>query len=181
MKKKIGLLLIGVLIISVIGWIYARTAHSFRVVKLEDGVGVIIPAEVASKNIPLLHQNSRPSPNIKSITGFWTPSVSDVEALEKSLPEYLKKNDIQLAFPPDFHTEPPVNLGNYIRYYWGISYPDKKIVYLDLSCYDQKKETWAIYIYKPPTPIFDGGRCHFGVEFNIKTSTFSNLEFNGNG
>src|SRR5947207_3560016 len=62
----------------------------------------------------LMRQCSRLAPS--DVSGFWTPSVAQVLALEQRLPDLLRRS------------EPEINLPNYYRQYIGVVSHGRKLI-----------------------------------------------------
>lgn len=164
MKKK-SVLFVGALLVSVIAVGFLMRPTGYRVVDIGNTKGLIIKDQIASKDMGILHQCSREGPKLDSIKGFWTPDVSDIEKLEHLLPSYLKEKATE------------IDGSDYTRYYLGILYPDKKIIYVDFRRVNPKRD-----IYKGfNNVICDGGNSFFGIEYDVNSGSFSSLNFNGQG
>jgi len=145
-------------------------------VSADNVKGLIIKASADSTDMPLLHQCSRAGPKIDTIQGFWTPEFSDIEKLELILPTYLKKQTATMRYY--LEKGPLIDGSGYTRYYIGILYPDKRIIYVDFRRADISEKNLYSGIH---SVVCDGGSFFFGIEFDVNSRSFSNLRFNGRG
>jgi hypothetical protein len=119
-----------------------------------------------SQGPQLLRQCSRSTP--ADVSGYWTPSPSQISAAEKSLPELLAKSGHKFK------------LSNFRSQYLGVISHGKKIIYVNAfpaSLYSDTKET--VHWQTEAVIICDGGEHFWGVEFDPDDNTFHNLQFNG--
>jgi hypothetical protein len=126
---------------------------------------VIFSAEAASKKW-VRYRNS---------TTFWTPSLADALALEKGLPDYLRRHlsrDDRLA---SSKKEPLWDRARtYKRQYVGVRLKDRRIVYANFLCAAFGSD-WRT----ERVDVADGGDCYFQVEYDIDKASFANLMVNG--
>lgn len=134
--------------------------------------GQSLPANCAilpsSEGPALMKQCSRGTP--KDVSGFWSPSPSQVAAIEQLLPEMLRKSGHKLK----------VSDSN--RQYIGITVHGKKLIYL--NCFDRSvlSESSALRDWQTKAVIIcDGGDAFWGVVFDPADNTFHELQFNGVG
>ena len=108
----------------------------------------------------------------------WTPALADVLALEKRLPDYLRR---QLAAeygkrrpkdPPPLWERAP----GYKRQYVGIRPNGHRLIHGNFFC-EVDNLPWRT----SPILVDDGGDCYFQVEYDAEKGTFSNLMVNGDG
>jgi hypothetical protein len=101
---------------------------------------------------------------------YWTPSESDVEALENELVTYLQNN------PASFYGETPVweRLNEYNRQYIGMILDGKKIIYANFFC-DSIETDWR----KDFVFVMDGGDCFFQFKYDADSGEFFDLQVNG--
>jgi uncharacterized protein len=112
----------------------------------------------------LLQQCSRNTPG--AVTTFWQPSESDIVTLEDSLVLFLEGLKKRTSQRP-----PP---GEYDRQYIGVISKGARLIYG--SFYSRGFGDPGT---SKPMIICDGGASLWGIVFDPKTDTFSNLEFNG--
>jgi len=86
------------------------------------------------------------------------------------LPGYLAKN------PSRRYSEIGSNLALYGRQYAGVITNKKRIIYVNFFIKEMPPDAKAI---KTPVIVCDGGDGYWGIEFDVDTETFSNLETNG--
>jgi hypothetical protein len=113
----------------------------------------------------LIEQCSRASP--ANVTGFWTPSITQVLAVEQRLPALLSKSGHK------------IDLSRTRRQYVGIISGGKKLIYLNAllaEAPDPHDDTdWR----SVAVMVCDGGDAFWGVEFDPTDNAFHNLGFNG--
>jgi len=115
----------------------------------------------------LLHPCSRPAP--KHVSVYWEPTEKDIDELDKRILPYLTSiAQSGLALPP---------AESYDRQYVGIVVKGKKLIYVNLfppgfRQYDPAHEV---------IDICDGGPRHWGLVFDPKNKTFSDLSFSNLG
>src|SRR4051812_6741875 len=112
-----------------------------------------------SQGRAVLAQCSRDTP--EPVTGFWTPSVAQIDAIEQRLPKLLRSSGHK------------IKLGDSHRQYIGFIFRGKRLIYLnafpadDIASWhsraDWKKTAWI---------VCDGGDVYWGVEFDPATQTF---------
>ena len=125
-----------------------------------------------SRGLELLNQCSRGTPG--PIETTWTPSAQDVAQLESRLLPYLR--DQRPAAYPEGKTP------DLIRRYAGYVIKGRRVIYLDAAVPESLgysvTETYELPD-KPYNSVCDGGPSFFGVEYDVKAKTFSNLLENG--
>ena len=118
-----------------------------------------------SQGSALIRQCSRGSPT--DVSGFWTPSPSQVLAVEQRLPELLRKSGHKLKLSSSY------------RQYVGVTSHGKKLIYLNsfpgFALDHSKERDWHV----TSVTVCDGGDVFWGVEFDPAENTFQNLQFNG--
>lgn len=121
-----------------------------------------------SQGPALILQCSRPAP--KDVSDYWAPSSSQVIAIEKLLPDLIRKSGLK------------VKLSGSYRQYMGVVSHGKKIIYLNsfpgsaLRPYPSDKQVdWR----NKPVIYCDGGDNFWGVEFDPGDNTFHDLKSNG--
>jgi len=133
----------------------------------------------------VLHQCSRRSPR-ETAGPFWSPSVAQIEELERGLPAYLRKQG---------HAKQANGLDTYRRQYVGFVRAGRKLVYLNAFsaemadalarlCGQLSKargsrpcspDTWR----REAMHICDGGDSVWGLEYDPASKAFDHLDFNG--
>ena len=159
----------------------------------------IVPAEHAAS---VLQQCSRPTPAAPD--SFWTPTPTDVEALDRRLLAEVRpafwarwRDNYRSVNPPELR--PP----RYVRQYVGLAYGQRRIIYVngfmphiaittdsaERAWYGEEENAGADSartalrerLGREGYVVCDGGEWYFGVEWEPARSRFSNLEFNGRG
>ena len=121
-----------------------------------------------SQGPALIRQCSRGSPT--DVSSFWSPSPSQVLAIEQRLPELLRKSG---------HN---IKLSDSRRQYVGVTSHGKKLIYLNsfpgfaLDHFKEQRD-WRT----TALTVCDGGDVFWGVAFDPADNTFHNLQFNGVG
>lgn len=103
---------------------------------------------------------------------FWTPTVEQVRASEKLLPEFIRRNVPK-------NRKPIGILSKYKRQYLGITKNGKAQIYINAFCeqyWSQKKDWQSKFVF-----VFDGGNCYFQILFDPMTNEFTNFVINGEG
>lgn len=160
---------LGVLILSMLGgFAVAQSASTdFEEVITDSSVGVIVPVDQVAA---LLEQCSRRSPKNgvflqpSKAVEFWRPSKEDILRLEKALPGYLK----------DYQQYCDVSFSKSKRQYGGIIIAGRKIIYV--NAFGGGHES---YWKDSPVNVCDGGCKYWGIEFDVESGEFSNLDMNG--
>ena len=120
-----------------------------------------------SQGPALIKQCSRGSP--PGVTNFWSPTPEQVIAIEKLLPELLRKNHLISHISDSRHQ------------YVGIVSDGRKLIYLNSFPKDAFAGSSVQLDWKTKAVIVcDGGSAFWGVEFDPADNTFHNLETNGN-
>jgi hypothetical protein len=105
------------------------------------------------------------------IDGSWTPSKEDVEKLESDLARVAKlRSKGGIRGGQVKHPE------RYYRQYLGIIVGHRKLIYVNAICESEPPPSWREQL----SDVCDGG-CNWGVEYDVTTRTFSNLQMNGVG
>lgn len=101
---------------------------------------------------------------------YWTPSESDILALEDGLAAYLQNSSNH------FYEETPVweRLSEYNRQYIGMVLDGKKIIYANYFC-DSVETDWR----KDFVFVLDGGDCFFQFKYDVDGTEFFDLQVNG--
>lgn len=143
-------------------------------VNTDQSEGVILPKDKVGD---LLKQCSRTTPDT---TSYWVPSPEDIYRLEALLPEYIKSNPVANGCKTM-----GVNLSKYKRQYGGIGehtmmeggviVKHPRSIYVNAFMSDPNDESWK----NNPYTVCDGGCSAWGVSFDPRTGTFSNLSTNG--
>jgi hypothetical protein len=118
-----------------------------------------------SQGPALIRQCSRGSP--ADVSGFWTPSPSQVLAVEQRLPALLRKSGHKLKLSDSY------------RQYVGVTSRGKKLIYVNsfpgFALDHSKERDWHV----TGVTVCDGGDVFWGVEFDPADYTFHDLQFNG--
>lgn len=119
-----------------------------------------------SQGPALVRQCSRGSP--ADVSGFWSPSPSQVLAVEQRLPELLRRSGHKLKLSDSY------------RQYVGVTAHGKKVIYLNsfpefALDYSEVRGDWRT----TALTVCDGGDVFWGVEFDPADNTFRYLQFNG--
>jgi hypothetical protein len=119
-----------------------------------------------SEDPALIRQCSRGSPT--NVSSFWTPSATQIQAIEQRLPELLAKSGHNLKLSDGYHQ------------YIGVTSHGIKLIYLNsfprfVLDYSEGKRDWRV----TAVTVCDGGDVFWGLEFDPADSTFHHLEFNG--
>jgi hypothetical protein len=138
----------------------AKADEPFEVVKTDKFEGVIIPREKAGDFM-------------KSFSGVeekesWTPGRSDVLKLEEKLESYLKKAAAKRS--PTLWSK----LAPYKRQYIGIMRNGRKVIFTNFFC-----NAFEVDWKTKPVVVDDGGDCFFNVLYDPVSTTFSDLQING--
>jgi hypothetical protein len=110
---------------------------------------------------------------------YWTPSLPDVLALEKRLPDYLRRT---------LCDDPPVGpqfcgwgrfplwmkVPTYKRQYVGVVRDGRRVIFANFFCEVFNKK-WR----SEPVFVLDGGDCFVQVNYDVKSGLFSDLMVNG--
>lgn len=139
----------------------AAKSDKIETIEINGSKGIIASQKISSD---MLNQCSRAAPDANKVSGYWAPSNQELEVLEKLLPEYLKQQNHTLK-----------DLSKYRRIYAGIAYNNREVIYVDFAVMYDHDPDWTKQLHV----VCDGGDSFFGVEFDIKSQTFSHLYFNG--
>jgi hypothetical protein len=102
------------------------------------------------------------------VRGFWSPSVADVLAAEKKLPQLLRTSGHKIVLEKSH------------RQYIGILAGGKKLIYINaFSDTILRAPEFRTRWKKEAIVACDGGDVFWGVEFDPATNSFAHLEFNG--
>jgi len=126
----------------------------------------IMPLSVGEE---MLAQCSRATP--PNVTGFWTPSVHDIDKLESELGAALAADPISRSV--EFLRKPDL-LKFYHRQYIGIRWNTESYIYGNFYPADAGEGEAA-----KPQRICDGGPAFFGVVYRKATESIVSLAFNG--
>lgn len=123
--------------------------------------GVIIPA-------------NRAYPFMRTKKAFYTPTTSEVEALERILPgffgEYAKSGVPNAEIvTPQFLSR----LSTYKRQYVGYRQGARQFIWVWATCND--KLAWRT----EPVEVLDGGSCFWHVTYDVSAHRLAELKFNG--
>lgn len=123
---------------------------------------VILPL---SQGPEVVWQCSRVSP--KNVTGFWTPSVKQVQLAEQRLPALLRTSG---------HN---IKLAQSRRQYIGVVSAGKRLIYINAFSITEPEAFFHIDWRKTAFAVCDGGDQFWGVAFDPANAKFSYLGFNG--
>jgi hypothetical protein len=101
---------------------------------------------------------------------YWTPSETDVPAVEKGLVSFLQNNSER------FYAGTPVweKLDDYNRQYSGIILDGKRTVYANFFCDSTGRDWRKEFIF-----VLDGGACFFQLKYDPNSGEFFDLQVNG--
>ncbi|MBI3125908.1 MAG: hypothetical protein HYZ10_16040 [Ignavibacteriales bacterium] len=135
--------------------------QAYKVKKL-DLSGVIF-SEKQTKEIKLLPFSEKKE--------FWTPTKSDVEELEKYLPVWISKNELDVA------KGILKDLKNYKRQYLGFLENGKRFIYVNAFCksFYKNDKSWRTHFVF----VMDGGSCFFQIIYDCDKKSFSRFLING--
>jgi hypothetical protein len=147
--------------------LFSEVAAADEPIRVSD-LAVIFLAADAHK---FVKQCSRTSP--EAITGFWTPTLSEVSLVEKALPAFVAGKAAGLRHP----------VSAFRRQYAGLISKGRKIIYINalLAAYfeesdrDSNARDWK----KQPMMVCDGGSAFWGVEFDLLEKRFQHFSANG--
>lgn len=119
----------------------------------------------------LIPQCSRLSPG--PVEDTWTPSESELNALEVALPSLLERQ-LLTRWPED-----GIRALDYYRQYGGLVIAGRRIIYVHgvhkhIVELPSDPSTWRQNAMR----VCDGGPMAFGTEYNPQTREFSNFVFN---
>lgn len=102
---------------------------------------------------------------------YWSPTETDVHAIEDDLPAYLQENES--AF---YVTGAPIweRLDEYKHQYIGVVLEGERVVYANYFC-DATGLDWK----KEFVMVLDGGACYFQFKFNTDSDEYFGLQVNG--
>lgn len=156
---------------------HSRTGDADTAISFDHVRGAILPAESAAS---VLAQCTRMVP--LSGSGYWRPSEKDVRQLERYLPTLL---DSALArVSPVTRT---VAQEEYIRQYVGIVRGDRRTIYVNgfHSSFEREFDgpwfvvkIWGSRWEHQPVVVCDGGAAFFGIEYDIQSRSFGDIQFN---
>ncbi len=104
-------------------------------------------------------------------TDYWTPTESDVLAIENQVVSFLQENSDAFRLQ-----ESPVweRLNKYNRQYLGIILGEKKIIYANFFCNSFESNWHKEFVF-----VLDGGSCFFQFKYDVNTGEFFDLQVNG--
>jgi hypothetical protein len=101
----------------------------------------------------------------KNITGYWRPSLDQIDVMERLLKPYLD------GLAQDKYQLPPY--GEYDRQYIGIVQKGRKRIYGSFFPRDEKTRTNTEFVVK----LCEAGPVFWGLIFDPTTNSFSDLAF----
>jgi hypothetical protein len=100
---------------------------------------------------------------------FWTPTVDQIQEMEALLPKYL-------SLHPPIDDKPVKNVLEYGRQFFGVTFKDQKLIYLNAFCNPSKFDRhWE----KEIILVRDDGSCYFQVYFSPASKEFIRQHYNG--
>jgi hypothetical protein len=128
----------------------------------------------------------------RGVTGaVWTPTLTDVLALEEKLPAYLREHYESLGEPDKsrpkeplwkrapgsrFRTPPLWNRApGYKRQYFGFTRQGERVVFANFFCHATRGDHWKT----DEVGYMDGGDCYFNVRYDPKLGVFYDFIVNG--
>ena len=147
----LSLLLLSALVLGACQLIQAPS-----VIEGNDFAGVIFPAQTTG-------------PLYVGETGFWTPTPTDVQALEAGLENFLNA-----ANDPRVDADLLTRLPTYTRQYVGIVEDGQQKIYALYYCNFPITD-----LQKGVQFVSDGGNCFFQLKYSVQDQSFSELMING--
>jgi hypothetical protein len=135
------------------------------------GQSVVLPESAASE---MKKQCSRV--DIPDFEATWTPTTSDIEALESKLHE-LNPVLSRGAHIPELRQPLHRNVNDYHRQYCGLIVEGLRLIYINALQNTDVPSTWR----KEPFGICDGGAAAWGVIYDPAEKRFWQLYINGVG
>jgi hypothetical protein len=109
-------------------------------------------------------------------TGFWTPSVDQVLALEEQLPDYLRSALEDVDYPDrEYYPDLWDHLDNYRRQYMGVFINEQQIIHGNFFC--SEEDYWQEQLVF----VLDGAACYFQVYYDVAIGDFFLLSMGGEG
>jgi hypothetical protein len=143
----------------------ARTLE-FRPVKGSNAEGVIIPAELAKKDVVGYLFNR-----------FWTSTDQDIRQLEMRLPKFLKEEATRRA--QDRDKNEPIEVGRNLRtsarQYAGVFWRGRRCIFV--NGFPSRESDWKRQFVE----VSDGGSAFWRVVYDVDRKTFEELSVNGVG
>jgi hypothetical protein len=132
-----------------------------------DGFSAPYEIFAGDRALELTEQCSRISPGPAEST--WTPSDTDIRAMEPALLERLRRELVAIGWEAD--------PSSYVRQYGGLVIGNRRVIYTHGFTLegDDPDEGWRTHAHT----ICDGGPITFGVEYEPTTRRFANFAFNG--
>ena len=144
------------------------SAGDFRPVSGSNAEGVVIPGEVAKKDVVGY-----------MFTRFWTPTDQDIRELETRLPKFLR--DGARLRSQDLDRREPVevakNLKTSARQYAGVFWRRRKCIFVNGFPSDEKVVDWRRRFVE----VSDGGSAFWSVLYDVQRKSFDQLAANGPG
>ena len=123
----------------------------------------------------ILWQPSRNHP--VEIAEYWQPRKSDIAKLELNF-----KKILSITSDSCCGSKAKVeNLDLFVFQYASVIYNNKKYIYINTFAIPTPYEINKFYKYwkRNPVIVYDGGKYHWGILFNIEDLEFEQLAFNG--
>jgi len=133
----------------------------------------------AAKAPAALHQCTRDTP--QGVEGFWTPSTSQIAALERNLATFIETRPSERhgivfaprALPSDGH-HTVVALDQYRRQYVGFIKGGKRYVYGNFYMSSRAPKDEA----SQAVSVCDGGWAYWGITYSVESGEFNDLQLN---
>jgi hypothetical protein len=138
----------------------AGVTDTWPLIQGEGYEGVIVPEEDAGEFSTYFPEGQ--------LISVWTPTVAEIEALERDLPGYLQD---EAAGNPSANFSD--RLPEYKRQYVGIVENGRELILVNAFCtneFDWQEEAVI---------VSDGGDCFFRVIYDPTTGSFEDFEVNG--
>ena len=134
-----------------------------------QGRSVTLPGSAAAEFLSLCSRTSMPQYDTT-----WNPSETVIRDMEFRL--YFKIAHLE-ANGCCIINGRILDLDEYYFQYVGIIINDRKLIYINAYC----QEHLDALRRGPEASACDGGRCYWGVLYDVRSKTFHNLSINGNG
>jgi hypothetical protein len=117
----------------------------------------------------LLKQCSRAAPH--AVSGFWKPSMHDIDQLELALAKYLE--DRARA-----GQQTPPQAQSYHRQYVGFTNGSERFIYGNFYPASAATGLWKDKEAKRAFGVCDGGPAFWGIVFRVSSKTVEEIRFN---
>jgi hypothetical protein len=123
----------------------------------------------------LLSQCSRATP--QNVTGFWPPSMDDIDRLESALRAALAVDSIVSRAARS--VEAPDMFRNHHRQYIGIRIGTEEYIYGSFYFVEDGDLSMSLTEAKEAVKVCDGGPFFFGLVYRKATHSIEQIAFNG--